>query len=225
MSNAKLILLRHGESVWNNANLFTGWVDVPLTPKGIEEALKAGETIKDIPIDVIITTFLIRASMTAMLAMSRHHPDKYPVIIHPEGKMHEWGKVFNKEMQSRCIPVVQCWELNERMYGELQGYNKAETAEKYGKEQVKQWRRSYDTPPPNGESLEMTADRSIPYFEENIVPHLEAGRNVLVSAHGNSLRSIVMHLDGLSKEEVLSLEIPTGSPIIYNFVDGEAIRV
>lgn len=221
---SKLILLRHGQSVWNEANLFTGWVDVPLSTKGIEEALKAGDMIKNISIDLIFTTFLIRASMTAMLAMSRHSPGKYPVIIHGDGKLKEWGKINSKETEGKCIPVIQCWELNERMYGDLQGYNKAQTAEKYGADQVKQWRRSFDTCPPNGESLALTGARSIPYFEENIVPHLEQGRNVLVSAHGNSLRSIIMHLDGLSKEEVLALEIPTGEPIIYNFDKGTFAR-
>ena len=214
-------MMRHGQSEWNLANQFTGWVDVPLSPKGIQEALEAGEEIKDLPIDIIFTTKLIRASMTAMLAMSCHHSGKVPVILHTgDQKMEEWGKIHNPEAMKFCIPVVLCWELNERMYGELQGYNKAETAEKYGKDQVHQWRRSFDTHPPEGESLADTAARSIPYFEEVIVPHLEEGKNVFISAHGNSLRSIVMYLNGLSKEEVLSLEIPTGKPMVYDFFEG-----
>ncbi|MFT4553990.1 MAG: 2,3-bisphosphoglycerate-dependent phosphoglycerate mutase [Chlamydiales bacterium] len=217
---SKLILLRHGESMWNRLNLFTGWVDVPLSEKGITEALNAGEQIKDTPIGIIFVSSLIRSQMTAMLAMSKHSSAKVPILLHPEGsKLAEWSKTYS-ENQEESIPVVQSPEINERMYGELQGLNKTETAEKFGVEQVKIWRRSYDTPPPNGESLKMTAERSIPYFKDFIVPHLMLGKNVLVSAHGNSLRSIIMHLDGLSREEVLQLEIGTGVPITYNYETG-----
>jgi 2,3-bisphosphoglycerate-dependent phosphoglycerate mutase len=222
---SKLILLRHGQSVWNQWNVFTGWVDVPLSSQGIEEAFAAGKLIRDIPIDVIFTTPLIRASMTAMLAMSVHSSHKVPVIKHTgEGKMEEWGKIFSVETMEKCIPVIPAWQLNERMYGELQGLNKAELAKKYGPEQVHIWRRSFDVSPPGGESLEMTAARTIPYFEENIFPHLIEGRNVFVSAHGNSLRSIIMRLDGLSKEEVVALELPTGLPIIYDYNNGEYLK-
>lgn len=218
---SRLILLRHGESVWNKRNLFTGWVDVPLSQKGIEEALSAGDLIKDIAVDFIFTTPLIRASMTAMLAMSRHNSGKVPVVMHHEGsKLAEWGKIFSTETMKSCIPTFYCWQLNERMYGELQGLNKKELAEKFGKEQVQIWRRSYNTPPPNGESLEMTAARTIPFFEEAIVPSLQQGSNVFVCAHGNSLRSIIMDIDGLSQEEVVSLEIPTGVPIYYGYENG-----
>lgn len=218
---AKLILLRHGESVWNKLNIFTGWVDVPLSTKGIEEALSAGNLIKDIPIDIIYTTPLIRASMTAMLAMSVHSSGKVPVIKHyGEGKMEEWGKIFSVETMQHCIPTICAWELNERMYGELQGLNKKEIADKFGKEQVQIWRRSYNTCPPGGESLAMTSARTIPYFEEQIVHHLQEGHNIFVCAHGNSLRSIIMQIDGLSEEEVVSLEIPTGIPINYHYEYG-----
>lgn len=221
-----LILLRHGESQWNKLNLFTGWVDVPLSRNGVEEALKAGETIMDIPIHVIFTTPLIRAIMTAQLAMLSHHSGKIPVIQHPgEGKMEEWARIHSDDALDNTIPVIRAWELNERMYGALQGLNKAETAKKYGAEQVHIWRRSYDVPPPEGESLEMTAARSIPYFREKIVPYLKESKNVLVSAHGNSLRSIIMYLDGLNKEEVLSLELPTGQPIIYQYDQGSFDRM
>ena len=131
--------------------------------------------------------------MTAMLAMSRHASGKVPVVLHPgAGKLEEWGKIYSQEAEKKTIPVLVCWELNERMYGELQGLNKAEMAEKFGKKQVKLWRRSYNTAPPNGESLEMTAQRSIPYFKDEIVPLLKEGKNVFVSAHGNSMRAIVM---------------------------------
>ncbi|MGA8164045.1 MAG: 2,3-bisphosphoglycerate-dependent phosphoglycerate mutase [Waddliaceae bacterium] len=218
---SQLIMMRHGESEWNKLNQFTGWVDIPLSQKGIEEAIEGGEKIKDIPIDIIITTTLIRAQMTAMLAMSRHSSGKVPLILHPEEeKLGQWGRIYSEEAKARCIPVICCRELNERMYGELQGLNKKETAEKFGKEQVHIWRRSYSTPPPNGESLQMTAQRSIPYFEENIVPLLQEGKNVFVSAHGNSMRSIIMDLDDLSEEEVVKLEIPTGVPIIYTLQNG-----
>lgn len=214
----KLILLRHGQSKWNQLNLFTGWVDVPLSNLGVEEALKAGKLIEHIPVDIIFTSTLIRAQMTAMLAMSLHSSGKVPVILHPnQGKLEEWGKIYSEETRQQTVPVICAWELNERMYGELQGLNKAETAEKFGTEQVKKWRRSYDISPPNGESLEMTAARSIPYFENKIVPMLEKGLNVFVSAHGNSLRSIIMDLDNLSKEQVVNLEIPTGVPTIYDY--------
>jgi len=142
-------MMRHGESKWNKMNLFTGWVDIPLTEKGIEEALHGGRLIRDMPIDVIFTSSLIRAQMTAMLAMSQHHSGKVPVFLHiGEGKMEEWSKIYSQETQEKTIPVIRCWELNERMYGELQGLNKAETAEKFGAEQVQLWRRSYDIAPP-----------------------------------------------------------------------------
>jgi 2,3-bisphosphoglycerate-dependent phosphoglycerate mutase len=217
----KLILMRHGQSQWNKMNQFTGWVDVPLSPEGIEEAFRGGELIKDIPIDVIITTTLVRAQMTAFIAMTKHSSGKVPVILHPgEGKLEEWGQIYCEHARKETIPVIICWELNERMYGELQGLNKAETIEKFGPEQVKLWRRSYDTRPPNGESLAMTAARSIPYFNEKVIPLLQDGKNVFISAHGNSLRAILMILDNLSHEEVVSLEIPTGEPIIYKFDNG-----
>jgi 2,3-bisphosphoglycerate-dependent phosphoglycerate mutase len=217
----KLILMRHGQSEWNKHNLFTGWVDIPLSSKGIDEALKGGELIRNLPIDVIITTTLIRAQMTAMLAMSKHKSGKVPVILHPgEGKLEEWGRIFSKEAEEQTIPVIRCWELNERMYGELQGLNKAETAEKFGADQVKLWRRSYDIAPPEGESLAMTAARSIPYFNDKVLPFIKKGLNVFISAHGNSLRSIIMSLEGLSKEEVLHLELETGAPIVYQYQNG-----
>lgn len=217
----KLILLRHGASVWNEKNLFTGWVDIPLSTKGIEESLQAGKKIAHIPVDVIFVSSLIRAQMTAMLAMSQHAGERVPCIVHTgEGKLDEWSQIHSEAAKQSCIPVNVAWQLNERMYGELQGMNKDEMREKFGAEQVQLWRRSFDVPPPEGESLEMTADRSIPYFQKNILPLLKQGKNVLISAHGNSLRSIVMFLDQLSKEEVINLEMATGVPVIYTF-DGD----
>ena len=219
-TKAKLILLRHGASLWNEKNIFTGWVDIPLSTKGIEESFQAGKKIAHIPIDVIFVSTLIRAQMTAMLAMSVHEGDKVPCIEHPEGKLGEWAEIYSEETQKSCIPVHVAWQLNERMYGQLQGMNKDEMRQKYGADQVQIWRRSFDIAPPEGESLEMTAARSIPYFQEMVVPLLKKGKNILISAHGNSLRSIVMYLDKLSNDEVVKLEMATGAPMIYTFEAG-----
>lgn len=188
---AQLCLLRHGESLWNKENRFTGWVDVPLTDFGREQAEKAGQSIKKegMQFQVAYTSVLDRAIETLEIVMNT--------------------------IQQK-IPVIKDSALNERMYGDLQGLNKEDTAKKYGSEQVHIWRRSYDTRPPNGESLEDTQKRTIPFFMNCIMTDLKVGKNVLVVAHGNSLRSIVMYLDNLSKEQVLSLELPTGLPIIYS---------
>lgn len=218
MTQAKLVMMRHGQSVWNLKNIFTGWVDVPLSEQGIREALDAGKSIEEIPFDIIYTSNLIRAKMTAMLAMLNHKSGKFPVILHThDEEKQEWGKASGDILEKEAIPVVCAWQLNERFYGGLQGLNKAKTKEKYGEEQVQIWRRSFDTPPPDGESLKMTAERTIPYFNEMIVPHLAKGQNVLISAHGNSLRAILMELDGLSPDEVVQLELETGKPITYTY--------
>lgn len=218
---SKLILLRHGQSIWNKENLFTGWVDIPMSEEGMEEAIEAGKKIAHLPINVIFTSTLIRAQMTVPLALLRHSSGKIPVFLHPgKGKLDEWSHVYSDEAKKKLIPVYQSWELNERMYGHLQGLNKAETAKKFGEKQVQAWRRSFDEPPPEGESLAMTAARTLPYFQKKIVPHLERGETVLISAHGNSLRSIAMHIENLSKEEVVKLELPTGAPRIYSYQNG-----
>ncbi len=198
---ARLILIRHGQSVWNATNRFTGWTDVELSEKGVIEAEEAGRQLSGIRIDVVHTSDLMRAQRTAEIVMQQN------------------------ESSGEDVPTNYDWRLNERHYGALQGLNKAETAEKHGAEQVHIWRRSFDVPPPEGESLEMTAERTIPYFTEEILPDLESGKNVLVSAHGNSLRSIVMHLEGISPEDIVSLEIPTGSPMFYNHDENGTIRV
>nr|VDC97820.1 unnamed protein product [Brassica rapa] len=223
-NEAALILIRHGESLWNAKNLFTGCVDVPLTEKGVEEAIEAGK-ISNIPIDVIFTSSLIRAQMTAVLAMIQHRRKKVPIILHNESdQAKSWSQVFSEETKDQSVPVIPAWQLNERMYGELQGLNKQETAERYGKQQVHEWRRSYDIPPPKGESLEMCAERAVAYFEENIEPKLAAGKNVMIAAHGNSLRSIIMSLDKLTCKEVISLELSTGIPLLYIFKDGKFMK-
>ena len=196
---ATMILLRHGQSVWNAANIFTGWTDVDLSEVGVTEAAKAGAELAEISIDVIHTSGLIRAQRTAEIVM-------------------EHNRVSND------VPTYRDIRLNERHYGDLQGMNKDETRAKHGDEQVRIWRRSYDVPPPGGESLEMCAERTLPYLSEAIIPDLEAGKTVLVAAHGNSLRSIVMKIENLSKDEVLNLEIPTGKPRIYTYDDGTFTR-
>jgi 2,3-bisphosphoglycerate-dependent phosphoglycerate mutase len=197
---------------------------VPLSPNGIREAIEAGRQLSGIEFDTVFTSVQVRAIETAMLALAQSRSDRTPVVIHDEGKMKDWTVIYSEKMKNDIIPVYRDWHLNERYYGELQGKNKAETAEHYGKEQVHQWRRSYDVPPPNGECLKDTAGRTIPFFKERIMSELEAGKDILVSAHGNSLRSIVMHIDGLNEEEVLKLEIPTGKPIIYDYADGKLVR-
>lgn len=219
---SRLILLRHGQSAWNKKNLFTGWVDIPLSQEGVKESMEAGKKMASLPIDIGFTSTLVRSHMTLGLALLHHKSGKIPIFQHPgAGKIDEWGQIYSEETKMGTIPVYMAWELNERMYGKLQGLNKAETAAKYGEAQVHQWRRSFDTVPPEGESLAMTAARTIPYFEKKILPCLNQGQSVLVVAHGNSLRSIVMHLDRLSKEEVLALEIATGESLIYSFEKGK----
>lgn len=188
---ARLVLLRHGESQWNLENRFTGWVDVPLSPAGEQEARQAGEKLVGFRFDCAFTSVLRRAIETLRIVL--------------------------EVVQQSDIPIEKDQALNERRYGDLQGLSKAETVTKYGEQQVKLWRRSYDARPPGGESLKDTADRVLPYYDARITPHLLAGRTVLISAHGNSLRALVMHLDRLSPEEVLELNIPTGAPLLYEF--------
>ena len=213
--------------MWNAANLFTGWVDVPLTNKGIEEAIAGGKEISELPIDEVHVSTLIRAQMTAMLALAQRGDGCVPIFQYSandesmsenESRMVEWAQ--SNDSGEGTLPVYVSWQLNERMYGDLPGLDKQESRDKYGDDQVHIWRRSFDVPPPGGESLELTAARTIPYLDSEIVPSLEKGRNVFVAAHGNSLRSIVMSIEGLSREEVLGLEIPTGKPLVYEWKDG-----
>ena len=214
MTNGKLILLRHGQSQWNATNQFTGWVDVDLTEKGESEARRGGELLAEtgnLP-DILFTSVLRRAIRTANIALNK--ADRH------------W------------IPVVRDWRLNERHYGALQGLNKADTKDKYGEEQFMQWRRSYDTPPPEladdaefsqandvryadldavprTECLKDVVERFVPYFESEILPLAKEGKTVLIAAHGNSLRALVKHLDNISDEEIAGLNIPTGIPLVY----------
>lgn len=188
-----LVLVRHGQSQWNLENRFTGWEDVPLTDQGRAEAKRAGELLKahGARFDQAFTSDLTRAQ------------DTLAIIL---------GVLGQKD-----LPVEKDKALNERHYGKLQGLNKAETAEKYGAEQVHIWRRSYDVPPPEGESLKDTAARTLPYLDAKILPAVKAGKNVIVAAHGNSLRSVVMQLDELTREQVLELNLDTGVPLVYEF--------
>jgi len=212
----KLVLIRHGESTWNKENRFTGWTDVDLSAKGVEEAREGGRVLKreGYTFDVAYTSVLKRAIRTLYLVTD--------------------------EMDLLWVPVHRAWQLNERHYGALQGLNKAETAEKFGEEQVKVWRRSYDIPPPPltpdderypgrdpryaglsaaelplTECLKDTVARFLPYWRESIAPRVQAGEKVLIAAHGNSLRALVMYLDGVSEEAIVELNIPTGMPLVY----------
>ena len=212
----KLVLTRHGESQWNLENRFTGWVDVDITDKGRQEAIKGGQTLKELGLtfDVAYTSYQKRAIKTLNL--------------------------FLEELDLLWIPVYKSWRLNERHYGALQGLNKAETAEKYGDEQVHIWRRSFDVAPPQvdknsdmypgnidrykdipegeiptGESLKLTIDRVLPYWESDISKQIKAGKNVLISAHGNSLRALIKYLLKISDEKILDLNLPTGTPLVF----------
>lgn len=216
----KLVLVRHGQSDWNEKNLFTGWVDVKLSPKGEQEAARAGELLKESGIhpDILHTSLLTRAIQTANIALDKS------------------DRLF--------IPVVRSWRLNERHYGALQGKDKAETLEKYGKEKFQEWRRSFDVPPPpiedasefsqfgeerysnvdpnvlpKTESLALVIDRLLPYWQDVISKDLLSGKTVLIAAHGNSLRALVKHLDNISSEEIAGLNIPTGIPLVYELDD------
>ena len=216
----KIILLRHGESIWNKENRFTGWTDVDLTEKGVEEAKKAGELLREagFVFDLVHTSVLRRAIKTLWLAL--------------------------EQLDLMWIPVTHSWRLNERHYGALQGLNKAETAAKFGDEQVLAWRRSYDTPPPEltpndpryagsdpryrglapnqvplTECLKDTVARVLPYWNQSIAPDIRAGKRVLITAHGNSLRALVKYLDKVSDQDIVGLNIPTGVPLVYELDD------
>ena len=193
MKSRNLILVRHGQSEWNAKNLFTGWKDPGLTDKGVSEAENAGKLILEqkIEFDVMYTSMLSRAQKTGDIILG--------ILNHKE------------------IPIIKNEALNERHYGSLAGLNKDDARKKWGDEQVHIWRRSFDMPPPDGESLKDTADRVLPYFETEIMPKVISGSSILIAAHGNSLRALIMKLDSISPEDIVKLEIPTGAPIQYEF--------
>jgi 2,3-bisphosphoglycerate-dependent phosphoglycerate mutase len=186
-----LVLVRHGQSEWNKLNLFTGWRDVELSERGIDEARRAGRALKEasFTFDIAFTSALKRAQATLDIIL--------------------------EELGQSDIPIERDQALNERDYGDLAGLNKDDARERWGEDQVHIWRRSYDTRPPGGESLKDTAERVLPYYEEKILPLVEAGKDVIVSAHGNSLRALIMQLDGLTREDITQLNLATGVPIVY----------
>lgn len=188
---AQLIIFRHGQSVWNFENRFTGWADVGLTDKGVEEAKEAGEKLKSFKFDKGYSSALKRTQESLLIAL--------------------------KECGQEKIPVVYSQALNERNYGDLQGLNKAETAEKYGQDQVMKWRRGYDIAPPNGENLRDTVNRVVPYFEKVILPELKENKNIVICSHGNTMRAILMYLENISPEEIVKMEFKTGEIILYEF--------
>ena len=199
MNSNYLVLVRHGQSEWNEKNLFTGWKDPGLTQKGIEEAKKAGHQLNKLGLnfDIMHTSALIRAQLT--------------------------GQIILDVLKQDNLETIENQALNERDYGELTGLNKDEARENFGVDQVQIWRRSYDTPPPGGESLKDTYNRVIPYFKSEILP-LMKDKNILISAHGNSLRALVKYLDSISEKDIVKLEIATGEPIFYKFTDGKFIK-
>jgi 2,3-bisphosphoglycerate-dependent phosphoglycerate mutase len=220
-----LILLRHGESMWNQANLFTGWVDVPLSNKGIHEAFDAGKFLSKFDIDVVFCSSLMRAIMTAMVALCEHPSKKTPIIQHRYGHQKEWATIYSDASKQMSLPVFCDEALNERMYGALQGLNKKETAERFGAEVVHKWRRGYTDRPPEGESLEMTLERTLPFFQSTIEPCLKEGKTVLISAHGNSLRAIIKHIENLDGETIATKELATGVPLTYLVKNGTYSKV
>ena len=201
MKQTNLVLVRHGQSEWNKKNLFTGWKDPNLTDLGIEEAKKAGNLLKErgLAFDIMFTSDLFRAQET--------------------------GRIILEQMNLGHIEVVKDQSLNERNYGDLAGLNKDEARVKWGEEQVHIWRRSYDIPPPGGESLKNTAERVLPYFNSEILPRIKESQNILVAAHGNSLRALVMELEKISSDEIVKLEIATGDPLTYKCSDQGIIRI
>lgn len=209
----KLILLRHGQSQWNLENRYTGWVDVPLSENGKTEAAEAGKKLTELQIDKVYTTPLQRANRTFSIAWEASGKKESPIFKHLNGKMEEWSHYVGG---NNAIEVVVTENFNERYYGDFQGLNKDETRKTFGEEQVHIWRRSYDQAPPKGESLKDTFERVIPTFKETVWEDLKTGKNVLIVAHGNSLRAMSKYIEDISDTEISNLEIPTGVPIVYD---------
>ena len=201
MKPCYLVLVRHGQSEWNKKNLFTGWKDPKLTARGVEEAIKAGDELKGsgYSFDKMYTSELFRAQET--------------------------GRIILDRMGLDSIEVIRDLSLNERNYGDLAGLNKDDARKKWGEDQVHIWRRSFDVPPPGGESLKDTAERVLPYFKQNIIPQLAEGLNILIAAHGNSLRALVMEIEKISPDEIVKLEIATGIPLVYKYSENEIERL
>jgi 2,3-bisphosphoglycerate-dependent phosphoglycerate mutase len=215
MSLATMVLVRHGQSQWNLENRFTGWVDVPLSVKGRDEAISAGKKLKDMRFDNMYVSHLMRAIQTMHYILLELTDTRIPIIYHEEKRIHDWEHYSGD--RNNEIPIYQSVDLAERYYGDLQGLNKADTMKKYGERQVHIWRRSYDVNPPKGESLKDTCERTIPYYKNHILPELQAWKNILIIAHGNSLRSIIKYVENISDQDIPNVEIPTGVPIVYTF--------
>lgn len=213
---SRLTLIRHGQSIWNLQNRFTGWVDVSLSHQGVDEAQRAAALLVDQRFDLAFTSTLLRAQDTLYEILRQNCYCSQYLRIHETGS--EWYEHFTAtDGDTSELKIYVSEKLNERYYGDLQGLNKDRARDRFGAEQVHIWRRSYDTPPPNGESLAMTAARALPYFQSCIIPHLQQGEHILVSAHGNSLRAIIMHLEQMTPTQILAYELKTGAPHIYDF--------
>jgi len=208
----KLILVRHGNSTWNKKNIFTGWVDVSLSKQGVEEAFNAGKKLSKIRFDSIYTSCLSRAQMTLQLLMLENEDERTLCLVHDKNERYLYGT-----SDSAMIKATVAEELNERFYGDLQGKEKKQYKKEVGEELFQKYRRSFDVPPPNGESLEMTIERTLPYFDREILPQVKAGKTILIVAHGNSLRGIVKEVMNISDQAIAGYEIVTGHPLIFLF--------
>ncbi len=215
----KLILVRHGNSVWNQKNIFTGWVDVSLSKKGVSEASEAGKALANVKFDSIFTSTLSRAIMTLQLLMLENHDERTLILNHPEGERFTHGVDLQTSILAECAE-----QLNERYYGDLQGKNKDWVKANLGRDRFNEVRRSFAIAPPNGESLQMTVERTLPYFNAAILPRVKMGEVVLVVAHGNSLRGIIKEVMNISDDQIVKLEIETGHPLFFEFFDGSFRR-
>ncbi|OYT41381.1 MAG: phosphoglycerate mutase [Candidatus Aenigmarchaeota archaeon ex4484_224] len=221
-----LVLVRHGESFWNKEgyNCFTGWNDVGNLPSGIKKMIKAGKILENFKFDIAFTSELYRGIETTMLILEHNKVSGTPIIIHKKDKIAKWAKFYHKDF-GKFVPVIKAWQLNERYYGKLQGMNKDKARKKFGKDIVFKWRRSFEINPPGGESLKDTYKRVIPYFKRKILPELKKGKNVLIGAHGNSLRALVMYLDKIPPEKIPFVEIKKGIPLFYKYEKGKIVKI
>ncbi|MCD6270352.1 histidine phosphatase family protein [bacterium] len=221
-----LVLIRHGDSFWNKEgyNCFTGWVDVANLPSGINKLIKSAKVLSDFKFDIAFTSELYRGIETTLIILSHNRVSGTPIILHKNDIVSKKSIFFHKDFK-RFVPIIKNWRLNERYYGKLQGMNKDKARKIYGKEQVFLWRRSYQVAPPGGECLKDTERRVVPYFKKEMLPYLKNGKNVLVGAHGNSLRALVKFLDGISPEEVEKLEIKKGIPLFYKYAKARLKKI
>lgn len=222
MRKRRLVLVRHGQSVWNLQNRFTGWVDVSLSRRGYREAQEAAALLAEFRFDMAFTSALMRAQDTLYEILKQNRHCQQYVRIHQTGR--DWYEHFVATPGDAAeLKIYVTEKLNERYYGDLQGMNKDRARQQFGSEQVHLWRRSWDVPPPNGESLKMTAERVLPWYRDHIEPCIRAGKTVLVSAHGNSLRALIKHLENMTPNQIVSYELNTGEPHLYDFDETMAI--